>query len=296
MKTYVAFDVGGTKVKFGIVDEVGNILEKGQYNTRAENLERFIKDLEDIINSYKRTYKIEGIAISMPGVIDYRTGTPLVCYSIRVIEGVGIKDLLEKATGIRVEVENDGRCAAFAEKFNGNAVDCEDFICLTVGTGIGGGIFLNGKLIRGHNFKAGEVGYMINNGIREENKGSEIWSNNASIRTLVLKYKEYRGLDKELNIEGTEVFSVAKFDKNIQAMVDKWYKNLSYGIFNLSASLNPQKVLIGGGISNREDFLDKLKLHLENIEWWNEVYTTVDLCKHKNDAGLIGAVYHFRNV
>lgn len=294
MKKFLAFDIGGTKVKYGILNEGGDILEKGNFNTDVSSCENFMKGIFDTINKYKNEINIDGIALSMPGYIDSDKGIPTVCYAINCMEGKSITKIIEEKTGIKAAVENDGKCVALAEKFNGNAVECKDFVCVTIGTGIGGGIFLNNKLIRGNKFQAGEIGFMVCNGYNEEYKGRETWSTNSSTIALINKYKEYKGIAPEVVIEGQVIFEEGKKDKNVDEIIKWWYKNIALGIFNLCAILNPEKVLIGGGVSARPEFLEELKKVLVTIPCWNDVSAEVELCKHKNDAGLIGAVYNLK--
>lgn len=294
MNKYIAFDIGGTNVKHGIVNEIGEVLEKGQYSINVDTLEKFIDDLVNVINEYRRKVDVQGIGISMPGIIDPYMGGPSICYAIRVAENQSITKILEEKTGLKVSVENDGNCVALAEKFNGNAQECNNFICVTVGTGIGGGLFLNNKLYRG-NFTAGEFGYMINNGLSDKNKGYQTYSENASTISLVRRYKEYKNIPNDVNVEGEEVFNAAKSDDKVKAIIDEWYKCIAYGILNVTSLLSPDKVLIGGGISQREDFIENINKALDEIPWWSDIKTKVEKCKHMNDAGMVGAIYNFKN-
>ena len=293
MEKYLAFDIGGTKIKYGILNKEGDILEKSSFDTQVSSQEDFLKGIIETIQEYKNKFNINGVAISMPGFIDSDNGIPTVCYAINCMEGKSITKIIEERTGIKAAIENDGKCVALAEKFNGNAVDCTDFICLTNGTGIGGGIFLNNQLIRGKTFQAGEFGFMVCNGYNEEYKGREILSTNSSTIALVNKYKEYKGIDPSEVIEGYTVFEEGQKDNNVKDIIKWWYKNISLGIFNLCATLNPEKILIGGGVSAREEFLGELKDTLEEVPCWNDVKANIEICKHKTDAGMVGALYNF---
>ncbi|MGG7178855.1 ROK family protein [Clostridium paraputrificum] len=293
MKKYLSFDIGGTKIKWGILNELGEILEKNSFDTMVNSEEEFLSGIVEVSLKYKN--EVEGIAISMPGFIDSKKGIPTVCYAINCIEGKSITSILEEKTGLKASVENDGKCVALAEKFNGNATECSDFICMSIGTGIGGGIFLNNKLVRGNAFQAGEFGFMVCNGLGADYKNKEILSNNASTRSLVVRYMEYKGIESEELVEGTVVFEEAKKDTKVKEIIKWWYSNIALGIYNLSATLNPEKILIGGGVSVRSEFIEELEEALNLIPWWKDVSAKIEPCKHKNDAGMIGAVYHFIN-
>lgn len=292
MRRILAFDIGGTNVKYGVVTERGEILSNGEYPTRVSDSEVFIEDIMNVYNQIQDD--IEGIAIAMPGYIDGEKGIPVLCYAINCMEGKSIKDILEEKTGVRVEVENDANCVALAEKFNGNATECSDFICITVGTGIGGAIFCNDRILRGSKFAAGEFGFMITTGYNKE-KGFDVFSTNSSTISLVNRFKKYKNINEETKVDGRTVFEEAKIDSNVQELIEDWYKCLAMGILNLSATLNPQRILLGGAISVREEFVEETNKALNNIPWWKDVACEVISCKHENNAGLIGAVYNFYN-
>lgn len=97
----------------------------------------------------------------MPGVIDTERGYMITGGALTDLDSFAFKDELEKYIGLPVELENDVNCVALAEKWKGNAKNCNNFICMTIGTGVGGAIFINNKLIRGNNFSAGEFGFML---------------------------------------------------------------------------------------------------------------------------------------
>lgn len=292
MRKILAFDIGGTNIKFGILNEKGEILEKGKKKTIVETEEAFINNLLEVIYRYKD--EIEGVAISMPGFIDAEKGIPRACYAIQCMVDKSITDIIREKTGLRTTVENDGKCVALAEKFSGNATECNDFICLTFGTGVGGGIFLNGKILRGSSFRAGELGFMVCEGLTEEKKRGML-STTASTISLVNMYKKSKNIAMDVEIKGEEVFIEAEKDEEVQAILKEWYKSIALGIMNLSAILNPEKILLGGGVSDREDFISNIEEALKEIQWWNDVSCKIVHCKHRSDAGLIGAVYNYLN-
>ncbi|WP_040978144.1 ROK family protein [Oceanobacillus jeddahense] len=290
MNKYIAFDIGGTEVKHAVLLEDGTFIEKGKYRTRRSNLNQFLTDIILTIKAYQTNDHISGIAISMPGFVNIKTGYTEDAGAITILNGKNLKTLLETQISCRVEIENDGNCVALAEKFNGNAIDCKDFVCITIGTGIGGGIFLNDRIFHGHQFKAGEIGYMLTPGSRTKD---EIWSDNGSTSSLIKSYKQYKGLDKKEAIEGEEIFQEAGSNAEVQLLVEKWLERISFGIFNIAGTLNPEKILIGGGVSAREGFAKRIENHLKQQEEWNFIKVPIETCKHKNDAGMLGALKHF---
>lgn len=291
MRKIISIDVGGTFIKYGLVDEAGNVLCKNKMETIQKTAEGFVNELCEIANLYKEHKDILGIAISMPGFINNIEGIPLVCSVLRFIEGYKLQEELSLRTNLKVRIENDANCVALAEKFSGNARECEDFICITIGTGIGGGIYLNNKLIRGKQFKGGEFCYMIT----KDKAGYQKLNENSSMTALIKMYKEYKNISATEKVLGSDIFKEAEKDEDIKAIINEWYGNIARMIYNVSSMLNPEKILIGGGVSAREELISELQNALNEIPWWKHVSCTIEKCKHENDAGLIGAAYNFIN-
>ncbi len=290
MKKYISFDIGGTKVKHGLLLENGTILSKDSYNTQCTNLEMFLKEMIDTIIMYTKNNDVSGVAISLPGFINPDTGYSERAGAITALDNQNLKKLLETRIPLQVEVENDGNCAAFAEKISGNAKDCSDFICVTLGTGVGGGIFIDGKLLHGHSFRSSEFGFMIT---KASSNDGDILQSNASTAALIRYYKKLKGIGEHEKIDGEKIFLESVKSKSVRRLIDDWVRNISYGIFNLAATLNPQKILIGGGVIAQPGLLSHINYHLDQLYWWKVIKIPVESCKHQNDAGMIGALYHF---
>ncbi|MBT2655049.1 ROK family protein [Bacillus sp. ISL-18] len=288
MRKYIAFDIGGTMVKHGVLVEDGSILSKGSYDTPSSNLEKFLDRMVHTIRTYQNNHNVLGVAVSLPGFINPDTGYSEQAGAITALNNQNLKKLLEARISLPVEIENDGNCAAIAEKMSGNAKRCTDFICMTVGTGIGGGIFINGRLLQGHSFRGGEFGFMITQ------SSGDAMHNNASTTALIRNYKYLKGISEAEKVDGETIFQKAEHDYSVRRLVDDWIKNLSYGIFNLAATLNPQKILIGGGVFAQQGLINHINHQLDQLYWWKEIKIPIESCKHQNDAGMIGAMYHFK--
>lgn len=291
---YIAFDVGGTNVKHAVIEETGFIIEKNQYKTSTTNLQMFLTEILKTINQYRDFYHISGIAISMAGPINTETGTleSDTAGNVIALRSRSIKKLLEEQVNLPVEVENDGNCVALAEKLNGHAKDSNNFICVTIGTGIGGGIVIDGKILHGQAFKGGEFGFMITS---KGNKGKEIWHHNGATSHLVSDYKKLKGIHEEDQVEGRSIFKEAQYDREVELLVDDWIHHISCGIYNLAVTLNPEMILIGGGVSAQENLIERIEAKLDELEFWHDFKVPIIACLHKNDAGMIGAVKHFLN-
>jgi beta-glucoside kinase len=290
VKKYISFDIGGTKVKHGLLLANGTILSKDSYNTQCTNLEIFLKEMLDTIKMYTRNNNVSGVAISLPGFINPDSGYSERAGAVTALDNQNLKRLLESRISLQVEIENDGNCAALAEKISGNAKDCTDFICVTLGTGIGGGIFIDGKLLHGHSFRGSEFGFMMT---QAGTYDGDILQSNASTTALIKSYKKLKGISEYEEITGETVFLESIKHKSVRILIDDWFRNISYGIYNLAATLNPQKILIGGGVIAQQGLLSNINNHLDQIYWWKVIKIPVESCKHQNDAGMIGAMYHF---
>lgn len=284
MHKYLGIDVGGSSIKYAIITKNGDILEKGKIKTLYEK-EAFLESLVNLINTYKDD--IKAVGISFPGLIDINKGVLNTAGALRFMEKFELKSYLQEHTGVVCEIENDAKCVGHAEKWLGNGKDCSDFVCITVGTGIGGAIVINNKVVRGHNFGAGEVGYMLTNGVVHGIGDYFGLSQTSGIFGTRLRYGNLTDSNPE-TITGEEVF---KYDTIAsKKVVDRFFESLAMGIFNLIVTLNPQKILVGGAISSDENFLKRLREEVEILKIIPELEYEIDCCKFLNDSGCIGAV------
>ncbi len=281
------FDIGGTQIKYALMDSSGNLLGKNMMSTDADRGGiSIINQIIDVIHQYQKDYTLSGVAISSAGVIDPYNGVVLSATdTLKMYAGTPIKALIESATHIPTTVENDVNCAALAEsKFSNPPL--KDFIAMTIGTGIGGAIVINGNVFHGSSFSAGEWGRLILDGMPYEKQ--------ASISALLENAKQ-KGLPVH---EGLDIFNL--YDQNdIRAIevVNHFYERLSVGIVNLVYALNPKTIVIGGGISHRgEKFINELRSVLEKqLESYFMQSLELRLATLRNDSGMIGAYLHHLN-
>ncbi|WP_407535595.1 ROK family protein [Cetobacterium somerae] len=292
---YLSFDVGGTNIKYSLIDTNGNILKSGKYTT-ITNREEFLNKIEDIIK--ENSEKIEGLAFSMPGVIDVDKGHMITGGALYELYDYNFKEELEKRIKIPVEIENDVNCVALAEKWLGNAKENKNFICLTIGTGVGGALFINDKIVRGAKYSAGEFGFMITE--RLKNIADSTLSMRGSVRGGLIKSYAKKVNQNWEELDGKKIFEYAENgDKIAIETINEFYTNIAYSIFNLIVSLNPEKILVGGEISVRTDFIEKIKEKLEElkseiVDLKNLEFPVIERCKFLNDSGKIGALYNFK--
>ena len=251
----IGLDIGGTAVKYGLLDENGVILELGEFPTEAEKgVENLFKNICKVIDKYLSD-DILGIAVSGTGQIDGTIGkviggNPIIPGWI----GTNLVEKLEDRYKIPAVLENDVNCAALGEKWLGAGKNSENFVCLTIGTGIGGGIILNGDIFRGDTYVAGEFGHIQIVKSGEEclcgKKGC--YERYASATALVKMVKEKTG--KTLN--GKEIFELEKSgDKEIKEIVDRWIDYFTDGLSTIAYIFNPPLVVIGGGVTKQGEYL-----------------------------------------
>ena len=291
MKNFICIDVGGTSIKYSVIKEDGKIITKNSMHTEAiqKGGTGILKKIKSIIREYKKEYEISGIAISTAGMVDSKEGKILYALEdlIPNYTGVEIKKEVEKEFNILCEVENDVNCAGLGEMWLGAGKDSNSSVCLTIGTGIGGCIIIDNKLISGFSNSAGEVGYINING-----KSFQDIASTSSLIKRIAKKKNMNYMD----LNGKIVFELAKEnDKDCLEEIDNMVKNLAIGISNICYIINPQVVILGGGIMAQEEFLKpKIEKELKNtlIE---SIYknTKLEFAKQKNDAGMLGALYNF---
>ena len=297
MMYYICIDIGGTSIKYGVLSEKGEIFIDGTVSTKVTEKENFIlsdvkKLIKNILDEY-RNYEIKGICISTAGVVNPEKGE--IAYAgptIPKYTGTKIKEELEKEFSIPCEVENDVNCAGLGEYWRGAGKGSKSMVCLTIGTGIGGSVILDGKLLNGIGYTAGEIGYMDVNGSYIQNI--------ASSRYLVEKVQKEKVEKEGITdaITGVDIFELAKKgDEICIAGIDEIISNLAVGVRNIIYLLNPEVIVIGGGITAQKEYLEEKIRKEVNDGMISDMFrkTRIELAQQGNQAGLLGALYNFLN-
>ena len=279
----LAIDIGGTMIKYGLVSSDGEILSTDKIETEAEKgLENILNKIDNIFKRYKENNPV-GIAVSGTGQINgiigkVIGGNPIIPNWI----GTNLVKILEKKYNLPAVLENDVNCVALGEKWIGAGKDLSNFICLTIGTGIGGGIILNNQLFRGENFVAGEFGHtLIKKGEFEQF---------ASTTALIRLVKEKTG--KILN--GKEIFDLEKKEiVEYQEVISEWIENLTDGLSSIVYCFNPANIILGGGVIGQgEPLINRIKNSLfKKIGSQFKEKLNITQAKLGNNAGMIGASY-----
>lgn len=287
MNRYLTFDIGGTMIKYGLIDEKGMIIDCNLMESEAHlGGAHIMHKIEKVVETYRADHVLAGIGVSTAGVVDNKAG--MIIYAndnIPNYTGTNIKQLMEERFKIPCEVENDVACAGLSEKYYGAAKDKHISICLTIGTGIGCCILVNNLVFHGSNHYAGEVGYMKMNNSQFENL--------ASTRALIRNVAKEK---KIKDISGEKIFELARSgDKICEMAIDKMCDYLAQGISNICYVINPDAVVLGGGITAQGkylyDILDK-KLDVYLIESIRQ-NTKLLFAKNGNQAGMLGAYCNF---
>lgn len=288
MKTYICIDIGGTAIKHGVLGENGDFLTTDSLPTEAwQGGEGIVKKVLSLAADYQKEYHPEGVAVSTAGMVDCKKGVIVHAGpQIPNYKGTAIKERVEQATSLPCEVENDVNCAALAEYTFGAAKGSESCLCLTIGTGIGGAFVRNGEVYHGFSGCGCEVGYMLQ-------PGGE-FQKLASATALVEKVRACK--NGEGNWNGRTIFDAARAgDRDCIEAIDELCEALGLGIANICYVLNPEVVVLGGGIMAETDYLNDridraMKAHMVPILAQN---TRLAFAQNRNHAGMLGAYIHF---
>jgi predicted NBD/HSP70 family sugar kinase len=279
----LAFDVGGTWVKYGIVDAAGRLLFVDQLATRgAADGPALLAQLIAVAGPLVALHRPAGVAFSTLGIIDAHEGRLVgAAEAIAGWFGQSPKASFEETFGLPAVVENDGNCVALAEGWTGAAAGLRHFLALTLGTGIGGGVVIDGRLYRGAHGGAGEWGYMHIDGV--------MWEDHASPRGLAEAAERARpgcGLDAEGVFDARDAGDAAMGE-----VVARWFDLLATGLANLLFAFNPARVVVGGGITARGPaFLAELRAATaRRLRPDFHRMCDLQLASAGNHAGLLGA-------
>lgn len=281
-----AFDIGGTSLKMGVVDDRGNILtqESADISHNARD-----KILEEIVGWLEKNPGCEGIAVSTPGYIDPDKGFIEMGGTIRDFDQFHLSQWLTEKTSLPATVENDAHCALLAEYWLGKAKKLNDFLMLTIGTGLGGAAFCNGALIRGGRNRAGEFGCLLTSRPTSSDIERHTMSQSCTMTALRENYSQLTDRPVD-DVSGKDVFDACdRQEKMAQQVVEKFYQDLAACLYNLFSVFDPQMIFIGGGITAREPFLEELSEQLAKYQ----IDIRIDAATYGNDSGMLGATWNF---
>ena len=287
----LSFDVGGSSVKYAVINEVGTFREQGSFVTPADGMDHLLQELKNVCSLQQGRYDLAGAGFSLPGAVDEKTGCIGGASAIDYIHGFDIRSGLEKALQLPVSMENDANCAALGEIWVGAGRGHRDAAFLVIGTGVGGALVHDRKIIHGPHLHGGEFGYMV------MTPEYEILSNVGSTGGLVRRLSKIKDIPED-DLDGLKVFKLRdQGDADAERVIDEMYEYLARAIYDIQYIYDPEIFLLGGAISARKDFIPCIETHLQHIlQQVGVAHVTPKLCncKHGNNANLLGAVFNFK--
>lgn len=286
----IGIDIGGTTIKADLYDDFGTSLNQfKEIETIIDydlGTNQILNQVCDLIGEYILHYSIDGVGISTAGVVNANTGEIIYAgYTIPGYIGVNFTSEIEKRFGLSTFVENDVNCAALGELWKGQAKDKKNVVMVTIGTGIGGSIIVNGQIVNGFNYTAGEVGYIP--------VGNSDWQSKASTTALIHLYQKK---SLKTNQTGRTFFTdLSSGDKIAKETFEIFVENLTKGLLTISYLLNPEILILGGGILAKKDILlPEIQSSLaKNVMDNRFLPKNVVAATLGNEAGRIGAVKNF---
>ncbi|HGS1112536.1 TPA: ROK family protein [Streptococcus pneumoniae] len=286
----IGIDIGGTTIKADLYDEFGTSLNHfKEIETIIDydlGTNQILNQVCDLIGEYTLNHSIDGVGISTAGVVNANTGEIIYAgYTIPGYIGVNFTAEIEKRFGLYTFVENDVNCAALGELWKGQAKDKKNVVMVTIGTGIGGSIIVNGQIVNGFNYTAGEVGYIP--------VGNSDWQSKASTTALIHLYQKK---SLKTNQTGRTFFTdLRSGDKVAEETFEIFVENLTKGLLTISYLLNPEILILGGGILDSKDILlpeiqSSLAKNAMDNRFLPKNFVAATL---GNEAGRIGAVKNF---
>ena len=307
----IGVDLGGTNIAVGVVSEDLRIVGRGSVKTNAprpaEEIFADIKKAVDMAMNDAGITKDEVVSLGVgtPGTVNKNTGYIEFANNLD-FQQVPAKAMLEELLGITVYLDNDANCAALGEALAGSGKGSKDFVAITLGTGVGSGIIIDGKIINGANFAAGEMGHMVIcvDGEQCTCGRRGCWEAYASATALIAQTKDamkhnqdslmWQAVNDNIDaVNGRTAFdAMRKGDKAAKAVVDKYIYYVSCGIINIINALQPEFICVGGGIANeKETLLEPIRKHVlrERYSLYATRQTEIVSALLGNDAGIYGA-------
>ena len=313
MKYYIGVDLGGTNIAVGIANERFNIISKKSIPTACpRSAESIADDISKCISelcktSYIHTADICWIGIGTPGSVDSKTGVVERAHNLGFVD-TPLRKLIEQRLNILCYIENDANCAAYGEFLAGNAKGANNAVCITIGTGIGGGIIIDKKIYSGSNSYGAELGHTVIeiNG-KQCNCGRKgCMEQYCSATALIEQTKEamqqdtdslmWQECDRDITkVSGKTAFdAMRRNDETAKKVVEKYIDYLACGCTNMINIFQPDVLLIGGGISKEgEHLLNPLRKIISNDSFDKnpKKATKIVAASLGNDAGIIGAAF-----
>ncbi|WP_173106830.1 ROK family glucokinase [Bacillus sp. KH172YL63] len=317
-KWLVGVDLGGTTTKIAFLSKYGELLHKWEIPTdTSDNGKNIIVDIAKAIDKKLEELdltkeKLAGIGMGAPGPVDMAKGIIYEAVNLGWDKNTPLKDLLEMETGLYAVIDNDANCAALGEMWKGAGDGAKDLVCVTLGTGVGGGVITNGEVVHGVKGAGGEIGHItvVPEGGFQCNCGKTGCLETVASATGVVRLANQK-LDATTDasvlrdmregqgmISAKDIFDAGREEDALALeVIDQLAFYLGLSLANLGNGLNPEKIVIGGGVSKAGDILlDPVKKYFEKFSFPTvRTSTNLGIATLGNDAGVIGAAWLVKN-
>ena len=291
----MAFDVGGTEIKYSVMDEQVHRTDAGSVPTPQDTQEHFLNTIYALYVPHRE--EVEGIAMALPGFVDNKTGFVSNGGALLYNTGTPVGQRIREKCGCPVSLENDGKAAAIAELRAGALQGCTNAAVFLIGTGVGGGIIANGELVRGTHFTAGEYSF-VNTNADEWDADDKNMACQCSTRNLLLWYRARKGLPEDAPMNGRIFFEAANAgEPEALEVLQRFCRAVAVQIYNLTVLLDVEKVAVGGGISKQPLLLqglrsayDGLFASKDNPYMKGLPRTEIVPCAFSSEANQVGAM------
>lgn len=319
----LALDFGGSSVKYGLVDDNAVITKNGKVPAPIKSRAMFIDTVSSLFELYKD--QVEGIAISLPGYIDSGTGLLTGSGAYQALYGCKIPEILNDRCGnVKITVENDGKCGALSECWQGELKDCKDGVVIIIGSALAGGIIKDGRIHSGKGFAAGEFSFALTEPGKKNYSAMAMMHcclvgmiyKLCKIKNLDLQAQGYTDLislfdqmfgkeyptfseaPAKITLTGETIMEwVEKGDPDALAVYRDFISSLAMLIFNIQVLYAPEKIVIGGGLSRSErvfqDLHAELKSYYDGIFMFGNMRAEVVKSKYLDECNLLGAAYYY---
>ena len=321
---YLTMDFGGTLAKYSVMDENCQVLLREEAPAPKASADQYYDFVTDVYTRNKEKFDLQGIALSMPGVLDSDSGLLIGSGAYIPLHGHNVVNELRERVDVPVTMENDGKCGVLAEVWKGNLKDCTDGAVIILGTAVAGGIVKDRKVHKGKRFTAGELSFALV-GIEDDMRStayyrcgvSPLLFNACMKKGIDVTKLPNHGLTKFSFIEDQKSFSewndrpeyahgmnglqffelLEQGDPDITELYQQYLKDLARLVLNIQIFFDPDKILIGGGISRQERLVPDIRAALadlqEKVIMGYRFDTVIDVCYFMNEANQYGALYHF---
>ena len=281
-RQYLSIDIGGTTIKSARIDHSGNIMTKGRQLT-PRSRDGFLQALQTII---QENPVIVAVCVSVPGIVDPQTGNVQFTGVLSYMGNFELAQYLEKTTQLPVYVGNDANCATLAEQWLGNLVDVDNGAVITLGTSVGGGIVVNGKLLHGPHSRAGELSAIVTNRDDPLIEQRTVGATTSAVRMVPDP------------ADGQQAFQkISAHDPLAWEIFEEYCQRVAYLIVALQAVLDLEVVLIGGGISVQPILIEEIKNQFIKVQQADRrlmadiTMPVIKAANFGNEANLLGALY-----